>query len=138
MSCPHPPRSIGVYFALFHSHYIIYVFAFPFMFVWFEQSCSNCSCSMSLIFSSAIVRLRLSGRPKLCRQSHLISFCGCRTNQCRVWSSPKPSFLEKISSTTTHRKCCRFRTSALSLLSSNANFPHWVLKRTKIKTIMLL
>jgi len=34
MSCPHPPRSIGAYFTLFHSHYIIYVFAFPFMFTY--------------------------------------------------------------------------------------------------------
>jgi hypothetical protein len=34
MSCPHPPRSIGVYFTLFHLHYIIYVFAFPFMFTY--------------------------------------------------------------------------------------------------------
>jgi cellulose synthase/poly-beta-1,6-N-acetylglucosamine synthase-like glycosyltransferase len=32
ISCPHPPRSIGAYFTLFHSHYIIYVLAFPFMF----------------------------------------------------------------------------------------------------------
>jgi hypothetical protein len=34
MSCPHPPRSIGVYFTLFHLHYIIYVLAFPFMFTY--------------------------------------------------------------------------------------------------------
>jgi hypothetical protein len=34
MSCPHPPRSIGAYFILFHSHYIIYVFTFPFMFTY--------------------------------------------------------------------------------------------------------
>jgi hypothetical protein len=34
MSCPHLPRSIGAYFTLFHSHYIIYVFTFPFMFTY--------------------------------------------------------------------------------------------------------
>jgi hypothetical protein len=62
MSCPHPPRSIGAYFTLFHLHYIIYVFAFPFMFTYLVM----CLYYITLVRLALPTRLRGLGTHLAC------------------------------------------------------------------------
>jgi len=54
MSCPHPPRSIGAYLTWFHSHYITYVLAFTFMFIYL----------IMCLYYITLVRLALLTRPR--------------------------------------------------------------------------
>jgi len=62
MSCPHPPRSIGAYFTLFHSHYIIYVFTFPFMFTYLVM----CLYYITLVRLALPTQLRALGTRLAC------------------------------------------------------------------------
>jgi len=62
MSCPHPPWSIGAYLTLFHSHYIIYVLAFPFMFIYLIM----CLYYITLVRLALLTRLRGLGTRLAC------------------------------------------------------------------------
>jgi hypothetical protein len=62
MSCPHPPRSIGAYLTLFHSHSIIYVFAFPSMFIYL----TSCLYYITLVHLALLTRLRGLGTRLAC------------------------------------------------------------------------
>jgi len=62
MSCPHPPRSIGAYLTLFHSHYIIYVLAFPLMFIYLIM----CLYYITLVCLALLTRLRGLGTRLAC------------------------------------------------------------------------
>jgi len=62
MSCPHPPRSIGAYLTLFHSHSIIYAFAFPSMFIYL----TSCLHYITLVRLALLTRLRGLGTRLAC------------------------------------------------------------------------
>jgi hypothetical protein len=62
MSCPHPPRSIGAYLTWFHSHYITYVLAFTFMFIYLIM----CLYYITLACLALLTRLRGLGTRLAC------------------------------------------------------------------------
>jgi len=62
MSCPHPPRSIGAYLTWFHSHYITYVLAFTFMFIYLIM----CLYYITLVCLALLTRLRGLGTRLAC------------------------------------------------------------------------
>jgi hypothetical protein len=62
MSCPHPPRSIGVYLTWFHSCYITYVLAFTFMFIYLIM----CLYYITLVCLALLTQLRGLGTHLAC------------------------------------------------------------------------
>jgi len=62
MSCPHPPRSIGAYLTWFHSHYITYVLAFTFMFIYLIM----CLYYITLVCLALLTQLRGLGTRLAC------------------------------------------------------------------------
>jgi len=62
MSCPHPPRSIGAYLTWFHSHYITYILAFTFMFIYLIM----CLYYITLVCLALLTQLRGLGTRLAC------------------------------------------------------------------------